>query len=372
MKILRWLLSHSLFILLIVAVIYAYMFWGNLMGEDTPAGKAVAYLSDEFVEVKEFVDAVKAKQAKLSQEHKPVQQSSSSETAVVTTTDINSAYQAESIQSESRAVEEVAVEQAAVEEVAVENNTAVASAEVVTKPVEPQPVPEQAVIEPPMSEQPVPEQKMANSSYNQNEAPRYVASQHETAVKQGTAGVVDSKEELKQISNTELTHNQAGSSVIKTPHLFTVNKTGLDNTAVVAVGPGNINETFIPAEVEKHLNNVDEHGEFIDVSQPTGAVREKWISARKYFYQRNYELSEQSYQQVIENTKNNFDAYGELGNVYFNQGKNEQAASAYFEAAAILVNKGQIYRARSLMGLLRHLDKSKAIELQRLLDSAQS
>jgi len=75
---------------------------------------------------------------------------------------------------------------------------------------------------------------------------------------------------------------------------------------------------------------------------------------------------------VISNTTDNFDAYGELGNVYFNQGKKVEAAQAYFEAASILVQKGQIGRARSLMGLLRHLDKNKATELQKLIDSAVS
>ena len=39
-----------------------------------------------------------------------------------------------------------------------------------------------------------------------------------------------------------------------------------------------------------------------------------------------------------------------------------EAANAYFEAAAILVRKGQRNRARSLIGLLRNLDKSKADE----------
>ena len=71
MKIIRWFLSHFFLILLIVAVIYGYMFWGNLAGENTPAGKALTYLSNEFVEVEEFIAAIKAKQAKLSADKKP-------------------------------------------------------------------------------------------------------------------------------------------------------------------------------------------------------------------------------------------------------------------------------------------------------------
>jgi tetratricopeptide (TPR) repeat protein len=131
-------------------------------------------------------------------------------------------------------------------------------------------------------------------------------------------------------------------------------------------------EKFIPPEIEKQLSNVDEQGKVIDPSQASISVKESWVTARKSFYQRDYEKSIQSYQDVIDNTEDNFDAYGELGNVYFNQGKKQQAASAYFEAAAILIKKGQVNRAQSLMGLLRHLDKAKAEELQALIESARS
>jgi len=67
MKIIRWLFSHLFLILLVVVVIYGYMFWGNLLGKETPAGKMLAYLSSEFVEVDEFIHAVKAKQAQLTE-----------------------------------------------------------------------------------------------------------------------------------------------------------------------------------------------------------------------------------------------------------------------------------------------------------------
>ena len=129
-------------------------------------------------------------------------------------------------------------------------------------------------------------------------------------------------------------------------------------------------DKFIPADVAKQLDNVDENGKAINTSQD--AIRSLWITARKSFYQRNYDVSEQSYLQVIDKTKDNFDAYVELGNVYFNQGKNKKAASAYYEAAAILVRNGQANRAKSLMGLLRRLDESKADELARLIDSTIS
>ncbi|MCW8852938.1 MAG: tetratricopeptide repeat protein [Gammaproteobacteria bacterium] len=280
MKIIRWLLSHTFLILLIVAVIYGYMFWGNLAGEDTPAGKAIAYLSDEFVEVESFVEAVKSKQAELDNER------SSAETPV------------------DMAEPELTAEQSSARNVE-----------------------QQAIVQQPV-----------NISDSHNQQP----------VKQSSMTVSDTEADIK---DAEVTAN----APISPP------------AALNAAG-----EKFISPEVEKQLSNVDEQGKVIDPSQASISVKESWVTARKSFYQRDYEKSIQSYQEVIDNTEDNFDAYGELGNVYFNQGKKQQAASAYFEAAAILIKKGQVNRAQSLMGLLRHLDKAKAEELQALIESARS
>jgi tetratricopeptide (TPR) repeat protein len=285
MKIIRWLLSHTFLILLIVAVIYGYMFWGNLAGEDTPAGKAIAYLSDEFVEVESFVDAVKSKQAELANERSPAEQ------------------------PVSQAEPELSAEQ---------SNTRNAE--------------QQAIVQQPV-----------NISYSHNQQP----------VKQSSMAVSD--------TNAGSKGTQVTASAPNSPP-----------AAMIATAGDASEEKFIPAEIEKQLSNVDEQGKVIDPSQASISVKESWITARKSFYQRDYEKSIQSYQDVIDNTEDNFDAYGELGNVYFNQGKKQQAASAYFEAAAILIKKGQVNRARSLMGLLRHLDKAKAEELQALIESARS
>ncbi len=295
MKIFRWLLSHSFLILLIVAVIYGYMFWGNLAGKDTPAGKALAYLSNEFVAVEKFVNAVKDKQAQLSEQ----QSSETSETADADTS------------------------------VDADKPTLVSEAMPTNRSIEQQP---------------------AATGYGD--------------MKQNSAAVIAAETGIKQNSAPSLANRQETGAVSDAQ--------SVNDVVVMAEVKRDTKEVFVSAEVEKQLNNVDEHGEVINESQPGDAIKANWITARKSFYQRNYELSEQSYQKVIDSTKDNFDAYGELGNVYFNQGKKEQAASAYFEAAAILVRKGQINRARSLMGLLHHLDKSKADELQRLIDSTIS
>jgi len=292
MKIIRWLLSHSFLILVIVAVIYGYMFWGNLAGKDTPVGKALAYLSDEFVVVREFVDAVKAKQAKLEGKQSPA-----SNEQVSATTDVAATVSEQS-----------------------------SSTEAVISNAEQQPV---SII----------------YSHNNNRVEQNSNAPDAEAALAETVAMSDAQPAQSSVDSSAQQDTQS-EVVVKESR-----------------------EVFVSPDIEKQLNQVDDAGKAVSEPQQSNDVRQTWITARKAFYQRNYELSERSYQKVIDSTEDNFDAYGELGNVYFNQGKNKQAAAVYFEAAAIMVRKGQVNRARSLMGLLRHLDKTKADELQKLIDS---
>ena len=294
MKIIRWLLSHIFLILLVIVVIYGYMFWGNLLGEDTPAGKAIAYLSEEFPAVEEFVAAVREKQATLSgSEDAPSDSSESTPAAPVVSYSYNQTQVTQDAQG--------------------------------------------------MVEKTEPAAAGAGAS---------AALTAEAAARQPSPGMAPGSSSSSAAMTTDARTIQA--------------------QPVQPRMQPQAEEKFVSAEIEKQLDNVDDQGKVIDPALASEQVRANWINARKSFYQRQYEQSEKSYQQVIDSTEDNFDAYGELGNVYFNQGKNKQAASAYYEAAAILVKKGQVNRARSLMGLLRHLDRTKADELQKLIDSSAS
>ena len=106
--------------------------------------------------------------------------------------------------------------------------------------------------------------------------------------------------------------------------------------------------------------------------KPASSTRELWISAREEYHRGNIDESIRNYQQVIANSSDNYDAYGELGNVYMSKGKYREAASAYFEAAAILVKLGHAGRAKSLLPTLGRLDRSKAEELNQLISASTS
>jgi hypothetical protein len=107
--------------------------------------------------------------------------------------------------------------------------------------------------------------------------------------------------------------------------------------------------------------------EAVTAAEPASSTRELWISAREEYHRGNIDVSIRNYKEVIASAPNNFDAYGELGNVYLSRGNRNEAANAYFEAAAILVKMGQVGRARSLLPMLGRLDRARAEELNQLI-----
>ena len=224
MKIIRFFLSNVILITFFCAVIYAYYYWDNLTGEETPVGQTVAYLSKEFKSVGSFIEGIKSKQTSN---------------------------------------EDVATESVAPVVVVEEKEVVV------------------------------------------------------TTAKRDVFVTPEIEESINKVVNDQV-NNQSAISTVET-------------------------------------------------QSNTDANRAIWIDARKAFYKRDYDAAILSYQQVISNSTDNFDAYGELGNVYFNQGKKVEAAAAYYEAAALLVKLGQTKRANSLLPLLNYLDSEKADQLKELM-----
>lgn len=93
-------------------------------------------------------------------------------------------------------------------------------------------------------------------------------------------------------------------------------------------------------------------------------------AAREAFWLHNYEDAEKNYRALTELEPENPDGYGELGNMYFSQGRWEQAAAAYYDAGIRLVREGHIDRARELVSVIRRLKGKQADELEKLISSA--
>ena len=95
-------------------------------------------------------------------------------------------------------------------------------------------------------------------------------------------------------------------------------------------------------------------------------------AAREAFWLHNYDDAEKNYRALTELEPQNPDGFGELGNMYFSQGRWEEAAAAYFEAGTRLISEGRLDPARELVNVIRGLNGQQADELNTLITSAES
>jgi len=86
--------------------------------------------------------------------------------------------------------------------------------------------------------------------------------------------------------------------------------------------------------------------------------------ARESFWLRDFEAAEQQYRKLTRLEPDNPDGYGELGNMYFSQGKWDEAAAAYYEAGTRLLNEGLVPQAREMLEVIRGLNGSQASDLE--------
>ena len=295
MKLIRWLFSNIILIAFVLALTYAYVYWDNLTGEDTPAGKLLAYLSSEYDEVREFLDEY----------------------------GIGSGREV-SVSENQSAQTEVEVK---------EPQVAMPPGQPFQPPVEPQ-QPAQPVIR-----QPVPPQAMRQSPPTaQYFRPEYRERQQPPVRQDPTARYPE------QVMMPSAPQRPSSRPMLPERE---------------------------PMSFESQTRpEVDAQG--APIQQPVSTPRDLWISAREEYHRGNIDVSIRNYKEVIATSPNNFDAYGELGNVYLSRGSQKEAAEAYFEAAVILVNMGQANRARSLLPMLSRLDRAKAEELNRLLSANRS
>jgi hypothetical protein len=90
-------------------------------------------------------------------------------------------------------------------------------------------------------------------------------------------------------------------------------------------------------------------------------------AAREAYWLRDYATAEQKYQAMIELDPDNPDGYGELGNMYFSQGKWDLASASYFEAGKLLADEGLLTEAQQLVDVLKGLQGPQAGELEKYI-----
>ena len=81
------------------------------------------------------------------------------------------------------------------------------------------------------------------------------------------------------------------------------------------------------------------------------------IEARGAFWDKRFDQAIQSYQALLQQQPTNPDLFGELGNVYYAMNDYQRAAEHYFEAASLLIQSGEVSRARQLIAPVTAMDR---------------
>ncbi len=112
-----------------------------------------------------------------------------------------------------------------------------------------------------------------------------------------------------------------------------------------------------------------------ETNEPAAASPEDpwhtWQQARAAAWKGDYTTAIELYREVVAQQPDNFDAYGEMGNVMLNSGDREGAAEAYYQAAVLLNQTPYRMMSWQLLNLIAWLAPEKADSLYEALVSQQ-
>jgi len=144
----------------------------------------------------------------------------------------------------------------------------------------------------------------------------------------------------------------------------------VDESAVMLEPVTNKEEMVVPEIVAAELIGMESEAETPVVEVKRSAVNLTY--ARQAFWQRDLPKAEALYKEQIKTAEINADSWGELGNVYYLQAKWQQAATAYTEAALILLKKGNFPQAMFLRYIVIGLDPAQAQRIDEYLQTLQA
>lgn len=130
--------------------------------------------------------------------------------------------------------------------------------------------------------------------------------------------------------------------------------------------PAPVNTAEIVSRQEEPLSS----SPVVTSEKDSNAVQESLENARSLYWKRDVEAAVFAYQQVVTTDPNHAQAWGELGNLYFNHGRWAEAADSYYAAGMLLVDQGDPERASQILRVLYGLDSAKGEKLQKRLESS--
>ena len=160
-------------------------------------------------------------------------------------------------------------------------------------------------------------------------------------------------------------------TVVKKDEVEAENKTDKEEPIVVAkTDEAPIVEVLVNEKtVEKTAQEVTsiEQDSVVVKDSDTSSERDLLISARNAFNQGKLVESENFYIELTQLDNDTADIFGELGNVYYSQGKWDKAGQAYFEAAVRLIKEGNFDQVAYLQRVISGLNAEHAEKLAQLM-----
>lgn len=176
-------------------------------------------------------------------------------------------------------------------------------------------------------------------------------------------------ENLAEPENTETTEVAQVPQVVEEELVVVVKeKTPQESTE-------NIENTSPADDIEQQTaeDKVDNKDEPVAAVEPTAPVKEEPAAAvetsplnqaRNAYWSGNLGEAEMLYIQLTAGDDVSPDVYGELGNIYYAQGKWKEAGNAYYEAAIRLIEHKQYAQVNYLLRVIQGLNPESAKKLQ--------
>jgi len=172
-----------------------------------------------------------------------------------------------------------------------------------------------------------------------------------------------------EIKDTAIIEKEAEQE--KTGIVITEDKAQKEEMVVIAQvdEPVAAKEPVIEPMSEKNVaeNNKVEELPVVVKDSDSSSERDLLINARNAFNHGKAAQSEKFYLELTQLDNDNPDIFGELGNVYYSQGKWDKAGQAYYEAAVRLITEGNYNQIAYLQRVINGLNTEHAEKLAQLM-----
>jgi len=185
----------------------------------------------------------------------------------------------------------------------------------------------------------------------------------EVAAKEVIDSVVNAPAELDLLTQLTETVNALN---IKVDKLFDEGKASIDD---VFESYDKNNEKVNVEDTKSLADVVAKENDDIKNVHLTEDAKKMFYMARQSYWMGNALAAENMYLKLADIEEDNPDIYGELGNVYYTQGKWSEAGKAYYEAAVRLLDLGRNNQVDYLLRVIEGLDSASAEKLKKKMSS---